>query len=211
MSRFIRNGTWLIALVALAGCGTVEIRISKNEGVRPINRTFVANINSSTFKCGDSIIAGDSTQTYTVTSTPVSGGCKFSFDQEVEILSEADYQVIKELRGALRSANRVEIEVRRMDFYNDVGDRFDVETRVADIELWVNETLVMTREQVGNLPQTITLQGAGLQAIKDALRAKKRCTVHIVASVTILDTGTPTGVRCEFESQPTIILSSASI
>lgn len=211
MSGLIKVGTCLLALAGLASCGPVEIRISKADGVRPINRTFTANLNSSNFTCGDTIIGEDSSQQYVVHTERVAGGCQFSFDQTVEVLTNADYESIKQFNGAVRYVNRVEIEVHRLDFYDETGDRFEVETRIRDMELWVNGELVLTRDQFGNLPQTFEIKGEGLKAIKDAVKNRKTCTAHVVAKVTILDSNKPSNIRCEFESQPTIVLSSAEI
>lgn len=210
MSQLIKVGTCLLALAGFASCGPIEFRISKAEGVRPLNRTFTANINSDSFRCGDTIIGEDSSQEYVVHTAPVPGGCQYTFDQEVEVLSEADYDTIEEFRRAVRYVNRVEIEVQRLDFYDEVGDRFEVETRIRDMEFWVNGEQVLDRERIGNLPQTVVIQGDGLQAIKDAVKNRKRCTAHVQAKVTVLDEK-PTSIRCEFESQPTFILSTSEL
>ena len=211
MSRLIKIGSCLLALVGLAACGPIEVRVSKAQGVRPISRSFTANINSRNFNCGDSIVGDDGVTQYTVTSARVAGGCQFAFDQEVEVLNENDYEKIKEFKGAFKYANRVEIELQKLDFYDETGDRFAVETRIRDIEFWLNGKQVLNREQVGNLPQTITIEGEGLKAIKQAIKNRKRCTAHLQAKVTVLDENRPTSIRCEVEGQPTIVLSSSEI
>ena len=179
--------------------------------MRPIKSTLVASIDSSTFKCGDTIVGQDSTQTYTVTTAPVAGGCQFSFDQDVELLSEADYGTIAQLKGLLRGVDRVEIEVQRMDFTNDVGDRLDPLSRIKDLELWVNGTQVLNTDQLSQLPRTITIEGDALAAIKQAVRNRQRCTTHVTARVTVLDTAAPTSLHCDFEAQPTLVLSTAAL
>lgn len=211
MSQFSRVALSLLALVGLTSCGPLEIRISKEQGVRPINRTFTADIGGTNFKCGDTIIGEDSSQEYVVTSAVVPGGCQFSFDQQVEVLTEADYDTIKELKRAVRLVDRVEIEVTRLDFYDETGDRFDIETRIRDVEFWVNGQLILTRDQLGKLPQTFVLEGESLRTIKEAVKNRQTCTAHVVAKVTILDANRPTSVRCELESQPSIIISSSEI
>lgn len=210
MSRLIKIGSVVFGL-AMASCGPIEIRVSKEDGVKPINRTFTANVNGNNFNCGDTIVGEDSSQQYVVRTQRVSGGCKFTFDQEVEIIGPNDYNDIKKLNRAVRYVDRVEIEVKRFDFYDDTGDRFDIETRVREMELWVNGTQVLDREKIGNLPTTFTIEGEGLEAIKRAVKNRERSSVQIQASVTILDESAPSNIRCEFESQPTIILSSSEI
>ncbi len=211
MSRLIKVGSCLLTLVGLAACGPLEVRISKKEGVRPISRSFTANINSSNFTCGDTIVGDDGATEYVVTSSRVTGGCQFVFDQEVEVLNERDYDSIKEFKGAFKYANRVEIEVQKLDFYDETGDRFQVETRIRDVEFWVNGEQVLNRDQIGNLPATVTIEGEGLRAIKDAIKNRRTCTAHVQAKVTVLDENRPTSIRCDIEGQPTIVLSSAEI
>jgi hypothetical protein len=210
MSRLIKIGSCVLGL-AMASCGPLEIRISKEDGVKPINRTFTANVNGGNFQCGDTIVGEDSANQYVVHTQRVEGGCKFTFDQNVEIIGPNDYKDIKKLNKAVRYVDRVEIEVKRFDFYDDTGDRFDVETRVREMEFWVNGTQVLDREKIGNLPTTFTVEGEGLEAIKRAVKNRESCSVHIQASVTILDESRPSNIRCEVESQPTIILSSSEL
>lgn len=211
MSRLIKVGSCLLALAGMAACGPIEVRISKADGVRPITKSFSANINSDNFTCGDTIVGEDSSQQYVVTTTRIEGGCVFTFDQEVEVLSNADYQSIKQFKTAVRYVNRVEIEVQRMDFYDETGDRFDVETRIRDVEFWVNGARVLDREQIGRLPATFVIQGDGLKAIKQAVKNRESCKARIEAKVTILDKDRPNTLRCDFEAQPTIVLSSSEI
>jgi hypothetical protein len=211
MSRLEKVGTCLLTLVGFAACGPIEVRVSKAQGVQPISRSFTANINSSDFTCGDSIVGDDGVTQYTVTSARVSGGCQFAFDQEVEVLNDADYEKIKEFKGAFKYANRVEIEVQKLDFYDETGDRFAIETRIRDVELWLNGKQVLNRDQLGNLPQTVTIEGEELKVIKQAIKNRQRCTARLQARVTVLDENKPTRIRCEVEGQPSIVLSSAEL
>jgi hypothetical protein len=211
MSRLNLVVPGLLALSSMMACGPVEIRVSKAEGVKPISGTLVARLDGSTktFVCGDSIIGQDATQTYTVTTKAVTGGCEFAFDQEVEVLAQADYASIKEFTDAVKLVNRVELQVQRMDFFDDSGARFDIEARLRDMELWVNGQQILDVEQIRSLPRNVVLQGEALNAIKSAVKNRERCTAHVVARVVVLDSEVPSGVRCEYESQPTLILSSS--
>jgi len=206
-----RLGVSLVALAFAVSCGPIEVRVGKEQGVRQINETFSAPINADGFNCGDQIIAEDNSQTYVVNTQRVSGGCLFVFDQEVEILSEADYKDIKEFTGAAKLANRVEVEVQRLDFFDDDGNKLNSSSRVREIEIRVNDELVLDKEKLGSMPQTFVIQGKGLEAIKDAIKNRKRCTARVEARVVILDGEVPTGVRGELQAQPTIILSSSEL
>lgn len=209
MNRLSRIGVFFAALVLGVSCGPIEVRVGKSQGVRAINETFSANINAEGWSCGKSIIAEDDAQTYTVNTARVSGGCQFTFDQDVEVLSEADYRDIKAFTGAAKFTNRVEFEVNRLDFYDDDGNKLNSGNRIRDVEFHVNGQLVLDQEKLGSMPQTFVIQGAGLEAIKDAIRNRRRCTAHVMAQITVLDGEVPTGVRGEIEMQPTIVLSTA--
>ncbi len=211
MKRFHLSFPALFAL-GLFACGPVEVRISKAQGVKPISGTLTADFNSNgqQFVCGDTIIGTDNTQSYTVTTSKAQGGCDFMFDQEVEVLAGASYETIKEFKDALHTLNRVELEVRRLDFYDDTGARFEL-SRLRELQLIVNGQEILNLDQVGGLPRTVVLSGEALDVIKRAVKNRERCTAHVVAHVLVLDAQTPTGVRCEYESQPTLVLSSASI
>jgi hypothetical protein len=201
----------LLAL-ALAACGPLEIRISKAEGVKAISGSLTANFSGSagTFHCGDTITGTDSTQQYTVTTSTVSGGCEFKFDQDVEVLSTADYATIKEFKDAVRLVDRVEIQVTRLDLFDDSGKRLEV-SRFRDMEFTLNGQELLNLDQVRALPRTVVLQGDALNAIKDAVKNRRTCTAHVTAHLVLLDTDAHTGMRCEYESQPTLVLSSAAI
>lgn len=201
------------ALLFLAACGPVEVRISKANGVKPISGTLTASFNGvgdRAFKCGDTIIGTDSSQEYTVTTSRVEGGCEFTFDQTVEVLSTADYATIKEIKDAIHYVNRVELRIDRLDFYDDSGERFDTD-RLRDMRLEVNGQKVLDLDGIGTLPLTVSLSGDALKVIKNAVKNRERCTAHVIAHLIVLDRDTPTGVRCEYDSQPTFVLSTAEI
>jgi hypothetical protein len=199
-----------------ASCGPLEVRIGADDGVRPIRGSFQANLesgepNGRRFQCGDVITATDPNQTYTVTSQRVEGGCQFNFDQEVELFNESDYERIQSFRQATRFLNRVELTVNQFDLYDENGNRFDVENRIRNAELWVNGRQVLDIEAIRSLPKTVVIEGEAIAVIKRAVRNKQRCTANIKASITILDTEQPRQVRCDYDSQPTYVLSSSEL
>lgn len=198
---------------ALSACGPVEVRITKANGVKPISGSLTASFTTTggpTFVCGDTITGTDSEQSYVVKTAVVPGGCDFTFDQEVEVLAGADYATIKEFKDAVHYLNRVELRIDRLDFFDDTGAKFDI-ARLRDMELTVNGQQVLDRAAIGTLPATVSLSGDALKAIKTAVKNRERCTAHVTAHLVLLDTETPTGVRCEYDSQPTFILSTVEI
>jgi hypothetical protein len=202
-----------LIILAMFSCGPVEISITKANGVKPISGSLTASFNTNgvkTFSCGDTITGTDSSQTYTVLTAPIAGGCEFTFDQEVEVLAGADYDTIKEFKDAVHFLNRVELRINRLEFYDDNGVKFDL-GRLRDMELTVNGQKVVDLAGIGTLPTTVSLSGDALKAIKTAVKNRQRCTAHVTAHLVLLDAATPTGVRCEYDSQPTFILSTVEI
>ena len=197
-----------LVVLALVGCGPIEVRVGKEEGAKALNGALTARIPTTTFQCGDTITAMDTTQTFTVVSRVVTGGCEFTFDQDVEVVSLADYDAIKEFKAALKYLHRVEVKMHRLEFFDDQGMKFDPETRIRDLELKINGEVVLDTDALKNLPRVMTLQGDGLRVIKAAIKARQACSVHVTAKVVLLDSATKTGVRCEYDSQPTYIGST---
>lgn len=218
MSKTIQTAVFgSLMLFLAASCGPLEVRIGREDGVRPIRGSFQANLETGgeptgrTWQCGDTITATDPNQTYTVTTTKVQGGCKFDFDQEVELFVQADYQNIRALRQATRFLNRVELTVTQFDLYDADGTRFDIESRIRNAELWVNGEQVLDIEAINNLPRTVVIDGEAINVVKRAVRNKEPVTATIKASVTIYDSFRPRQVRCDYDSQPTYVLSSSEL
>lgn len=204
----------LVTLALTAACGPVEVRIGEAEGAKPMNGALVAAVDttpSSTFQCGNTITAQDTVQTYTVTTRVVTGGCEFTFDQDVEVIAKGDYDVIKDFRSAVHFVNRVEVAVRKLDFLDDNGAKMELDTHIRDLELWVNDEQILNMEQVRAVPRTVVLAGPALALIKQAVKNRVACTLHVKARVVLLDTATRSGVRCEYASQPTYIMSTSEL
>lgn len=213
MSRLALLVPGLMAL-SMFGCGPVEVRIGAAEGAKPLNGEVIGRIDTpatTTFTCGDVITAQDTIQTYTVNTRVVTGGCEFTFDQDVEIIAQGDYDVIKDFKDAVHFVNRVEVALHKLEFYDDKGQKFELDSRIRDLELYVNGEQVLDMEQVRALPRMVVLAGPALAVIKEAVKHRQACSVHILAKVVLLDSATRTGVRCKYESQPTYVLSTSEI
>lgn len=208
MSRLSFTVPGLLAL-SLVGCGPLEVRVGQAEGVKPINGALTASFDTTattTFKCGDTITGTDRGQTYTVVTKVVTGGCDFTFDQDVEVIGQADYAAIKELKEAVRFVKRVEIDLKRLELSDDKGVKFEL-SRVRELQLSVNGQQILDVDQLSSVPRTLQLSGDALKLIKDAVKNKQRCAVHVVAHVVVLNGTVPSGTHCEYESQPTLIVS----
>lgn len=218
MSKTIQTAVFgSLMLFLAASCGPLEVRIGKEDGVRPIRGSFQANLESGgepsgrTWQCGDTITATDPDQTYTVTTTRVQGGCKFDFDQQVELFVAADYQNIRGLRQATRFLNRIELTINQFDLYEADGTRIDVESRIRNAELWVNGQQVLDIETLRGLPRTVVIEGEPINLVKRAVRNREPVSATIKASITIYDSFQPRQIRCDYDSQPTYVLSSSEL
>lgn len=213
MSRLTLLLPGLLAF-SLSACGPLEVRIGAAEGVKPLTGNAAAKIDTtatSTFHCGDVITAQDNLQTYTVTSAVVTGGCQFTFDQKVEVLSVKDYDEIKEFRAAVHFIHRVEIDMKRLEFFDDNGAKFELDSRIRDLEVSINGEQLMNQEQIRLIPHTLVLAGSALTLIKEAVKNKQACSLQVMAKVTLIDTAVPTGIRVEYDSQPTYVGSTVEL
>jgi hypothetical protein len=190
--------------IALAACGPgsdVEVKLSANEGVRPIKGSLTAD-NLDTFQCGDTLGDGQ----FSVTTHPVNNGCEFVFEHDFEALTEAEYKSIQPFADAALRLKRVELEVKKLDIRDENGEKLELDKRIGNAELWVNGQQIVDVDKVRHLPAKIVLEGQALQVVKDAINKRAPCNVHVVARALILDR-IPKKVSCEHESQPTYVMS----
>lgn len=200
----------LSVLGALAlGCGPVELRLGNEQGLRPIRGSANATTDAGAFTCGNAFTGSD--PAFTVTTATILGGCAFTFDRDVEVIAVADYGTVKELSALAPTLDRVELDVRRLDFSDGDGTRFVVGERIHELELWVNGQQVMNVEEAEHLPMTVVLKGEALEQMKRAVKRRASVTAHVVSKVVVRDAATVTGVRCEYDVQPTLVLSTAAL
>jgi hypothetical protein len=157
------------------------------------------------FNCGDVITATDENQTYTVHTAPVTGGCEFVFDQDVEIFADKDYDAIKEFSAVTKIVTRVDLDVREFTIRDGDDSEFDL-NRIQEAELWVNGERIVNIEDIKHLPKKVVIQGEALEVIKRAVNNRERCTVHVMSRVILLDGKRPKGVKCNYHAQPTLVL-----
>ena len=199
----------LIALLAAAACGPNEVRVSNAQGVHEINGTLTAAFTGyrGIFACGDTFTSTDEHQRYTVTTVQTEAGCDFTFEQNVELLNAADYGIINELKDGLHFVERIELDLTRMSFYDDQGERFAL-SRLADLQFSVNGQALLDLGGYGLLPRSNIFSGAALDGMKRDVQQRVPCAAHFVTHLLLLDDESrSTGVRLEYDAQPTFVVS----
>ena len=199
----------LIALLGLAACVPNEVRVSHAQGVHSIDVTLSAAFTSyrGIFACGDTFTGTDALQHYTVTTVQTEAGCDFTFEQHVELLNAADYGIINEFKDGLHFVQRIELDLTRMSFYDDQGERFALK-RLADLQFSVNGQVVLDLGGYGLLPRSHIFSGAALEGMKRDVRRRAPCAAHLVTHLLLLDDESlSTGVRLEYDAQPTFVVS----
>ncbi len=200
----------LPALVVLASsCNLVqpEIRIGAAQGIPSVSGT--AEVELDTFVCGNPIPAG----AYTVTTKVVAGGCELSFDKDVEIVSQTDYQNIPELKSATSLLQSVELKITQLAFIDATTNvALDPETRMKSASFSVNGQLVGDKTTLNALPKTVTLSGVALKPLKTQIDQRVPASVKATSVVVLPDSpAPPKKLRIEYDAQPTLVLGTADI
>jgi hypothetical protein len=200
--------TAVLAAVGLVGCGPVELRIDETRGVPTLKGTTSVTIDAS-FTCGADLPAGGKT----VHTRAVTGGCEFSFDDTVQVLSASDYQSIGELKTAANLVQRVELDIKQLDFVDGTsGAKLDLATRVTSATLSVNGQQVADKATLAALPAVVTLSGDALAAVKQKVDARAPVAVDVKA-VAVLPTtpAPPQKLDITYDAQPAIIIGPGTI
>ena len=213
MSRLIKCIAPALFALAMVGCGPVEVRIGKEQGAKPLNGALVAKVPTTTFQCGDVITAMDTSQTFTVVSRVVSGGCEFTFDDTIEALKASDYESIGELKVASNLVQRIELSINKLTF-TDVatGAALDLSTRVTSVVLWVNGQQVADKAALARLPVVVKLEGAALASLKAKVDARQPASVAVKAVAVLPEMPRPPErLKLAYDAQPAIILGPGKI
>ncbi|MEW5742106.1 MAG: hypothetical protein AB1938_24535 [Myxococcota bacterium] len=193
--------------VWVTACGPVEYRIDETKGVPAVTGSTEVQLGGS-FTCGTPITSGQ----YTVSTKVVTGGCEFSFDQDVEVLKASDYQNIPDLAGASNLVQRVELKVKKLSFADGQGQVLDVQTRITSATLSVNGQVVADKATLARLPATVSLQGDALAPIKAKVDARQPASVRARCVVVLPDDpAPPEKLKIDYDAQPAIILGPGKI
>jgi hypothetical protein len=198
----------LSSIVLLSACGlfgpSSDNRIDEQDGVPDIAGNETVDIPSN-FTCGMPITSNG----IIVTTTVVSGGCEFKLDQDVQVLTAADYQSYAELASiGTKLVKSVEIKILTLEFKDaSSGQVLDLQTRVTSATLSINGQQVADKAALANLPFTATLEGNALTPIKSKIEAKQPVSVR-ASSVVVLPNSPapPAKLGIKYEAKPAIIL-----
>jgi hypothetical protein len=205
MGRVLVLGT--AVAVVLWGCGPVEYRIDETKGVPAVKGSTEVQLGGG-FTCGTPLMAGQ----YRVTTKVVTGGCEFSFDQDVEVLKASDYQTIPDFAGAANLVQRVELQVKKLSFADGQGQALDPQTRLTSATLAVNGQVVADKMTLARLPATVALQGDALAPLKAKVDARQPASVRARCVVVLPDTPPPPAtLRIDYDAQPAIILGPGKV
>jgi hypothetical protein len=185
----------------------LEVRIDETRGVPAV--TGSTTVTLANYTCGQPLTSSG----FTVTTTVVTGGCQFSFDQDVQVITAADYQSIPELKGATNLVQRVELNVKKLAFSDGAsGAVLDLSTRVTSATLSVNSQLLADKASLSSLPRVVVLSGASLTALKAQIDARQPASVHATVVVVIPDSPKPPdSLKIDYDAQPAVIVGPGTI
>jgi hypothetical protein len=197
----------VLVVLALAACGPAEIRIDGTKGVPAVKGQ--TEINLGTYTCGQPITAG----TKTVATKVVSGGCEFTFDDTIEVLSASNYQDIGELKVAANLVQRVEMSINALTFTDGTsGAALDLSTRVTSVTLAVNGQAVADKSALTHLPTVVSLSGDALTVLKAKVDARQPASVAVKVVAVLPDTPAPPAkLKLDYDAQPAIIIGPGKI
>jgi hypothetical protein len=199
----------LPAALALCSCNLVqpEVRIGAAQGIPSITGT--AEVDLSSFVCGNAIPAG----AYEVTTKVVADGCELSFDKDVDVLASTDYTRIPELSSGTTLLQTVELKITQLAFVDATTNvALDPATRMKSASFSVNGQLIGDKSTLSALPKTVTLQGTALAPLKSKIDQKQPATVHATSVVVLPDSPPPPKkMRIEYDAQPTLVLGTGEI
>ncbi len=192
--------------MVLTACSAAELRIDETKGVPSVSGSTTVDL--GTYTCGDTLTEGD----YTVHTSPVTGGCQFSFDSTVQVLQASDYQSIPEFKGAAYLVKRIELNIKKLDFTDGNGGTLSLTTQVTSANLIVNGQQVATKTDLANLPHVVELDGDSLTSLKAQIDNRQPASVAVKA-VAVLpnDPPPPAKLGVSYEAQPAIILGPGDV
>ncbi|MDP2272555.1 MAG: hypothetical protein Q8K32_17605 [Archangium sp.] len=198
----------VLVVLALTACGPAEIRIDETKGVPSVKGDTEITI-SATFTCGEAIPAGDKM----VATRVVTGGCEFTFDDTLQVLSASDYEVIGDLKVTSNLVQRVELTIKKLAFVDGAtGAALDINTRVTSVVLSVNGQKVADKAAITSLPAVVSLEGAALTALKAKVDARQPASVAVKAVAVLPDMPRPPErLKIDYEAQPALILGPGKI
>lgn len=202
-----RLGAVMGAMV-LSACGPVEVRLDENNGVPNIKGQTEVTLGAN-FQCGMAVGGSG----VTVQTRVVSGGCEFTFDDTIEVLTADSYRDIPDLQGTTNLVKRVEMTVKKLDFLDaTTNTKLDLQTRITSAEFVVNGQQVLDKAKLASLPATITLSGTALDQLKSKVDARQPASVSLKAIAVLPTTpAPPEKLKLDYDAQPAVVLGPKDV
>jgi hypothetical protein len=161
------------------------------------------------FMCGMAV----GTAPTVVQTRAVTGGCEFTFDDDVQVLQASDYDAIPEFTGGSNLVKRVEVSVKKLDFVDGASNaKLDLATRIQSASFVVNGQQVLDKSKLGSLPITVQLGGSALDPLKAKVDARQAASVNIKAVAVLADDPPPPQrLKIDYDVQPAIVLGPGDI
>lgn len=197
----------LPAVLLWSGCGPVEVRVGKKDGIPPL--TGSSEVSLESFQCGQPIPAGD----YQVTTRVVPEGCELSFENDVPVVRASDYTNIPALSGATNLLQSVELVISKLQFTDtDTNTVLVADTRFSSASFSINGQVVADKAALSALPKTVTLTGQALNSIKAHIDNREPASVHANSVVVLLiPPALPKKLKVDYDAQPTLVLGPGKI
>ncbi len=196
----------LMTVVALSACGPVEFRIDESKGVPTLSGSTEVDLGS--FTCGETLPAGDQQ----VKTRVVTGGCEFTFDDSIEVLKASDYSAIGELSSTANLVQRVELNIKKLDFLDGAGSKLDLQTGITSVTLSFNGQQVADKAALASLPRVVSLEGASLATLKAQIDARQNASVAVKAIAVLPDSPPPPAkLKISYDAQPALIIGPGKI
>lgn len=196
----------LVTVLALSACGPVEFRIDESKGVPTLEGSTEVDLGS--FTCGETLPAGDQQ----VKTRVVSGGCEFTFDDSIEVLKASDYSSIGELSSAANLVQRVELNIKKLDFLDGAGTKLNLQTGITTVTLSFNGQQVADKTALASLPRVVSLEGTALSTLKAQIDARQTASVAVKAIAVLPDSPPPPSkLKISYDAQPALIIGPGKI
>ncbi len=196
----------VVLACGLTGCEPLEFRIDQEHGVPSLSGQYTVSLGS--FTCGEPLEA----EGYTVTTTVVAGGCRFSFSNTLEVLSASHYENIGELKKAANLVQRIELKINQLAFTDGGGNPLNLSTQVTEATLSVNGQQVADKQGLSSLPIIVELSGSALNSLKSQIDKGQPASVSVTAEAVLPDDPPPPEtLTVSYDAQPAVIVGPGEV
>lgn len=167
-----------LALVVTCACGA-ELKLGSSTGLDPIAGETWTFLNDATCE-----LSG--------------GACRLTFERDVVIATRKSYV---KLDGLISYIKAVDLNVRVLEFID--GDEY---TRVKpEGTVTIANALKLSQSELESLPQTLRLEGAAFEPVRQQIEAGQSATLHVVGDI-VVHPPLPSYLVIRYDVQPVMII-----